>query len=153
MPNRRWRTCTLLGALAHDGLVASMMVSMVVEGAMDRAAFELFVERFLLPVLVPGQIVVMDNLSSHKGRRVRQLIRGAGCRCVYLPAYSWDLNPIEQAFAKLKQGLRGVAARTVRTLIEAAGRTAATLSRTDALSYFRHCGYHSLPATHADGLL
>ncbi len=143
VPNARWKTCTLVGALGTAG----MRCSMVLEGAIDRVGFELFVEKFLVPMLVPGQIVVMDNLSSHKGKRVRQLIRAAGCRCVYLPPYSWDLNPIEQAFSKLKTGVRAAAARTVKALTAAAGRLAATLTPSDCLGYLVNCGYNAKPDT------
>lgn len=151
VPHARWRTSTLIAAMDTSG----MRCSAAVEGAVDRATFEAFVEHVLVPTLVPGDIVVMDNLSSHRGKRVRALIRAAGCRCVYLPPYSYDLNPIEQAFAKLKQLIRGAmdqAERTVEALWEAAGRITEQITPLDAANFFRHCGYH-LPATHEPGPL
>jgi transposase len=120
---------------------------MAMEGAMNAEAFELFVEQVLVPTLVPGQIVVLDNLASHKGRRVKQLIRQAGCRVVFLPPYGYDLNPIELAFSKLKQLVRGAAARTVEALWQAAGRVANAITPSDAAGYFAACGY-PLNATH-----
>ncbi len=110
---------------------------------MNRQSFELFVEQVLVPKLCPGQIVVLDNLSSHKGRRTRQLIRGAGCRVAFLPPYGHDLNPIEKAFAKLKQLVAGAEARTVGTLWQAAGDVANRITASDAAGFFASCGYTS----------
>ena len=100
-------------------------------------------EEALAPSLRPGQIVVMDNLTAHKGGRVRELIEGRGCGVVYLPPYSPDFNPIEQAFSKLKASLRGAQARTREALIEAMGRALSTIGARDAWDFFGHCGYHT----------
>jgi len=121
--------------------------SMVMEGAMNAEAFALFVKQVLVPTLTPGQIVVLDNLASHKGRNVKRMIRQAGCRLVFLPPYGYDLNPIELAFSKLKQLVRGAAARTVNALWDAAGRVANAITPSDAAGFFTACGYHSI-ATH-----
>ena len=119
-------------------------ISLAVEGATTKAAFEAYVERVLTPSLSPGQIVVMDNLSSHKGSRVRQLIEGRGCELMYLPPYSLDLNPIEQAFAKLKALLRKAGARTRDALLEAMGRALDAVTVSDARGFFEHRGYRPL---------
>ena len=114
------------------------------EGATTKAVFEAYVERVLTPSLSPGQIVVMDNLSSHKGSRVRQLIEGRGCELMYLPPYSPELNPIEQAFAKLKALLRKAGARTRDALLEAMGRALDAVTVSDARGFFEHRGYRPL---------
>ncbi len=115
--------------------------AMAVEGATDTAAFELYIERFLAPTLRSGQIVVLDNLSVHKSERVRQLIQARGCRLLYLPSYSPDLNPIEQAFSKLKAILRRVQARTIEALQTALAYALAAITTHDARAWFRYCGY------------
>lgn len=115
--------------------------AIVVEGATDRLAFEAFVEQFLVPSLVPGQVVVLDNLSVHKGERVRHLIAAAGCSLLFLPAYSPDFNPIELAFAKLKAHLRRAAARTFDTLVTALGAALGAITADDARAFFAHCGF------------
>ncbi len=112
-------------------------------GRDHKAVFEAYVEEALAPSLRPGQVVVMDNLSSHKGQRVRELIEGRGCELLYLPPYSPDLNPIERAFAKLKASLRRAQARTFGALIEAMGRALEEITGRDASGFFRHCGYHA----------
>ena len=106
--------------------------SLAVEGATTKAVFEAYVERVLAPELKPGQIVVMDNLSSHKGSRVRKLIEERGCTLLYLPPYSPDLNPIEEAFAKLKALLRRAGVRTREALIEAMDRALDVVTAGDA---------------------
>ncbi len=111
------------------------------EGAADGAAFETYVEHFLAPTLKEGQIVVMDNLQVHKSARVRELIEGAGAEVLFLPPYSPDLNPIEEAFSKVKGILRRIGARTREALVEATGRALDAVSRQDALGWFGHCGY------------
>ena len=113
---------------------------MTLEGAADSAAFEVFVEHILLPVLSPGDIVVMDNLNIHKGHRVRQLIEGVGCFVWFLPTYSPDLNPIEMAWSKLKEYLRRMGARTREALEEAIAQGLDTITAHDAAHWFRHCG-------------
>jgi len=115
---------------------------MVVEGSTTKAVFETYVERVLAPALTLGQVVVvMDNLSSHKGSRIRELIEGRGCELLYLPPYSPDLNPIEEAFSKIEGLLRKAAVRTRAALIEALGAAIAAVSSTDTLGFFEHCGY------------
>lgn len=114
---------------------------MAVMGSTTREVFETYVEKVLAPTLSPGQIVVMDNLSSHKGGRVRQLIERCGCGLLYLPPYSPDLNPIEQAFAKVKALLRKAAARTREGLVEAMGSALDAVTADDARGFFEHCGY------------
>jgi transposase len=106
--------------------------------------FEAYLEDVLAPSLKPGQVMVMDNLSSHKSERVRELIEKRGCELIYLPPYSPDFNPIEEAFAKLKALLRRFEARTREALVEAMGRSLDALTARDARGFFEHCGYHVL---------
>jgi transposase len=135
---RNWgKNVTLLSSMTLSG----MGPSVAVEGATTRVVFEAYVEEALVPSLSPGQVVVMDNLSAHKGARVRELVEERGCELLYLPPYSPDLNPIEQAFSKLKGLLRGAEARSLAALIEAMGRALSTVTATDACGFFRHCGY------------
>jgi len=117
VPHGRWKTTTFLAALRHDRIDAPWFI----EGPIDGESFRLYVEKVLLPTLRPGDIVIMDNLGSHKGKAVRQLIRSAGAKLFFLPKYSPDLNPIEQVFAKLKHLLRKAAARTVDAVCAAIG--------------------------------
>ena len=117
IPRNRGRNTTLLSSLHEEG----MGPSMAVEGATTSEVFEAYVEHFLAPFLEPGQVVVMDNLGAHRPKRVRELLEGAGCELIYLPAYSPDLNPIEEAFSKVKHILRKIAARTKEALVEAMG--------------------------------
>ena len=120
---------------------------MSVEGSADGEAFLLYVEYFLCPTLERGQIVVMDNLHLHKMRRVRELIEERGCSLVFLPSYSPDFNPIEQAFSKIKGiFLRKVKARTFEALVEATGQALSAVTVQDALGFFGHCGYRALGA-------
>ena len=136
---RNWGAdVTLLSSISRSG----MGPSLAVEGATTKVVFEVYVERVLVPALKPGQIVVMDNLSSHKGPRVRELIEGCGCELLYLPPYSPDLNPIEQAFSKVKALLRRAGARTREALIEAMGRALDAVATSDARGFFESCGYH-----------
>ncbi len=114
---------------------------MTVEGATDTVAFELYIERLLAPSLGRGQVVVMDNLSAHKSERDRHLIAARGCQLLYLPAYSPDLNPIEQAFSKLKGMLRQARARTKETLELAISEALSAVTASDALGWFRNSGY------------
>ena len=117
---------------------------MAVEGPTTKAVFEAYLERVLAPSLLPRQkIVVMDNLSSHKGSRVRELIEARGCELMYLPTYSPDLNPIEEAFSKLKVLLRRAGARTREALLEAMGRALEAVTANDARGFFEHRGYHA----------
>src|SRR5215212_8947318 len=129
---------TLLSSMTTEG----MGPSLAVEGTTTTGAvFEAYVERVLCPVLSPGQIVVMDNLSAHKGERVRELIEGQGCELLYLPPYSPDLNPLEEVFAKIKGVLRKAEARNREALIEAIGRAISAVTARDVRGFFEHCGY------------
>ena len=121
--------------------VAGVRCSMLLDGAVNRDAFEAFVAQVLAPSLRPGDVVVMDNLSSHKGPRVRQLIEAAGATVLYLPPYSPDLNPIELAFSKVKQALRSAAHRTADALWTAMQGVLDRVTPSDADGFFRHCGY------------
>ncbi|MEY9149391.1 transposase [Bradyrhizobium elkanii] len=109
VPHGRWKTMTFLAALRHDRIDAPWFI----EGPIDGVSFRTYVEKVLLPVLRPGDIVILDNLGSHRSKAVRQLIRSVGAKLFFLPKYSPDLNPIEQVFAKLKHLVRKAAARTV----------------------------------------
>ncbi len=141
VPRNRGKNTTLLSSL-HSG---GMGPSMAVEGATTKEVFETYVEHFLAPALKPEQTVVMDNLGAHRPRRVRELIEERGCELIYLPAYSPDLSPIEEAFAKVKHILRKIGARTKEALIEAMGRALGAVSAQDVRGFFAHCG-HRIPA-------
>ena len=137
---RNWGpNVTLLASMTLSG----MGPSLAVEGATTKAVFEAYVEEALAPSLQPGQVVVMDNLSAHKGGRVRELIEARGCELVYLPPYSPDFNPIEQAFSKVKGLLRKAEARTREALIGAMGVALSAVSARDASGFFWHCGYRT----------
>ena len=120
-----------------------MGASLVVEGSTNGTVFQTYLEEVLLPTLGRGQVVVMDNLSSHKGERVRELIEGKGCELLYLPPYSPDFNPIEGAFSKLKSYLRDACARSRQMLMEVIGEALSTISTSDAEGFFEHCGYRA----------
>ncbi len=137
IPRNRGKNTTLLTSLHQGG----MGPSMAVEGATSSRVFETYVERVLAPALHPGQVVVMDNLGAHRPKRIRELIEGRGCDLIYLPAYSPDLNPIEEALSKIKHLLRKIGARTKEALIEAMGRALAAVSAQDVRGFFVHCGY------------
>ena len=114
------------------------------EGATTSRVFKTYVERVLAPALRPGQVVVMDNLGAHRPKRVREIIEARGCKLIYLPSYSPDLNPIEQALSKIKHILRKIGARTKELLIEAMGWALAAVSVQDVRGFFVHCGYRAL---------
>ena len=116
---------------------------MAVEGSTTKEVFEAYVEHFLAPTLRVGQVVVMDNLSAHKGERVRKLIEDRGCQLLYLPPYSPDLNPIEEAFSKVKRLLRVIGARTRKALVEAIAKALDAVTAWDAQGFFKHCGYRT----------
>jgi transposase len=140
IPRNRGKNTTLLTSLHREG----MGPSMAVEGATTSRVFETYVKCLLAPALRPGQVVVMDNLGAHRPKRVRELIEARGCELLYLPAYSPDLNPIEEALSKIKHILRRIAARTKECLIEAMGRAAlAAVSARDVRGFFVHCGYRA----------
>jgi transposase len=137
VPYGHWKTTTFLAALLVGGLTAPL----VVDGAITGELFEAYVRQQLIPTLKAGDIVIMDNLSCHKRAGVGQALAQAGCRCVYLPPYSPDYNPIEQAFAKLKGLLRKEPERTVAGLWDRLGRHLDDFSAAECRNYFRHCGY------------
>ena len=138
---RNWgKNVTLLASITHRGVGPCLAV----EGPTTREVFEAYLERVLAPTLEPGRVVVMDNLSAHKGGRVREIVERAGCELIYLPPYSPDLNPIERAFSKVKGLLRRAEARTRESLIEAMGRALCAVSARDARGFFEHCGYGSM---------
>jgi transposase len=143
VPRNRGKNTTLLASLSLSGIGASM----IIEGAVNAVAFEAYIEHILAPSLIAGQIVVLDNLSVHKGARVRQLIEARGCELVFLPAYSPDCSPIEETFSKVKAFLRRVGARTQEGLQEAIGQALETVTAQDALGWFIHCGYQPAQAS------
>jgi transposase len=140
VPRNRGPNTTLLTSMSVEG----MGPSMAVEGATDREVFETYVERVLTPRLRPGQVVVMDNLTAHKGERVKDIIEEQGCELLYLPPYSPDLNPIEEAFSKVKRILRKAESRRRKALVEAIGVAISTVTAKDACGFFEHCGYGTL---------
>ena len=139
VPHGRWKTTTFLAALRHDRIDAPWLL----EGPIDGESFRTYVEKVLLPTLREGDIVIMDNLGSHKGKAVRALIRSAGAKLFFLPKYSPDLNPIEQVFAKLKHLLRKAAARTVEAICIAVGQLLGTFSAEECANYFSNSGYQA----------
>jgi transposase len=138
-PFAKWGTQTFIAGLRADGLTAPW----VIPGAMNRIAFDLYVRTQLVPMLRPGDIVVLDNLSVHKSAQAEAAIRACGARMLFLPQYSPDLNPIEMAFAKLKAHLRAAAARSPETLIAALGRVCGLFPQAECQNYFRAAGYAS----------
>ena len=137
VPHGHWKTTTLIAALGLEGVICST----VIDGPVNADLFEAFVEQVLAPRLRPGDIVVMDNLSSHKRAKTRRCIERAGARLRFLPPYSPDLNPIELVFAKVKQLLRSLACRTRQTLWQAMQSVLDQITPRDASNCFRHCGY------------
>jgi transposase len=140
VPRNRGKNTTLLSSMSVEG----MGPSLAVDGATDREVFEACLEEVLAPSLRPGQVVVMDNLTAHKGERVRELVQSRGCALLYLPPYSPDLNPIEEAFSKMKGILRKAQTRNRESLIEAMGRALDAIASQDAKGFFEHCGYRVL---------
>ena len=136
-PCGRWETTTFLGALRATGFVAPLTV----EGAINGDLFRAWVEQHLVPALKPGDIVVMDNLSSHKVAGIRKAIEAVGAEVLYLPPYSPDLNPIELAFSKLKKMLRDGAERTTDKLTKLCGKILEFFPEKECRGYFKHCGY------------
>jgi len=137
VPYGHWNTTTFLAALRCDRIDAPWLL----EGPVDGESFQIYVERVLLPTLRPGDIVIMDNLGSHKRKAVRRLIRSVGAKLIFLPKYSPDLNPIEQVFAKLKHLLRKAAARTVEAVCTAIGQLLGTFTPAECANYFKNAGY------------
>ena len=138
-PLGRWETTTFLGALRVEGFVAPLTI----DGAINGPLFRAWIEQHLAPTLQPGDLVVMDNLSSHKVAGGREAIEAVGAELRYLPPYSPDLNPIELAFSKLKKLLRDGAERTVDKLWDLCGRVLDEFTEDECRNYFKHCGYRS----------
>jgi transposase len=138
VPHGHWKTVTFVAALRTAGMTAPCAV----DGPMNGECFRAYVEQVLVPTLQPGDIVIMDNLASHKVTGIREAIEGAGASLRYLPPYSPDLNPIEQAIAKLKAILRKAAARTIGALIEAIAGALKHFTSSECENYLRNCGYH-----------
>jgi transposase len=137
VPHGHWKTMTFIAALRHDRIEAPW----VLDGPINGESFKTYVETVLAPTLLPGDIVVMDNLGSHKGKAIRRAIRAVGAKLFLLPKYSPDLNPIEQVFAKLKHLLRKAAARTLEALVAAIGQLLETYTPEECLNYFKNAGY------------
>ena len=140
VPRNHGKNTTLVAALSWRGMQAPWTV----EGAMDSAAFLVYIRQVLAPTLQPGQIVILDNLAVHKGAAIHAAIAAQGCELVYLPAYSPDFTPIEQAFSKLKALLRALAARTREALLDALAVALDAITPDDAHGWFRGAGYTSL---------
>ncbi len=138
VPRNRGKNTTLLATMTLEG---GMGEAMTVEGSTTAKVFEAYVEEFLAPNLKEGQVVILDNLTAHKSEKVRELIDVRGCELIFLPAYSPDFNPIEEAFSKIKAHLKKAAARTREVLLEAIGRALDAITVSDALGWFAHCGY------------
>ena len=139
VPFGHWKTLTFLAGLRQDRIVAPL----VLDGPINGAAFTAWVEQCLAPTLDPGDLVILDNLGSHKGKPARDAVRKAGARLFFLPPYSPDLNPIEMLFAKLKALVRKADARTVEATWRRVGQTLDAFSSTECAAYFRHAGYAS----------
>jgi transposase len=139
VPHGHWKTCTFLAALRTEGIVAPL----VLDGPIDGDSFRAWVEQHLAVTLKPGDTVVMDNLSSHKVKGVREAIEAVGARVCYLPPYSPDLNPIEMFFSKLKALLRKFKERTFDALQTRLGSLLNEFSQTECLNYISHCGYRA----------
>jgi len=136
-PDGRWETMTVLSSIRLDGETESM----VFEGATDRKAFETYIERILSPTLRPGDIVIMDNLSSHKSQVAEQCVESRLANCKFLPAYSPDFNPIEKMWSKVKQLLRSKKARSKEELFDEVGKALEMVTSDDAQGWFKSCRY------------
>lgn len=136
-PQGHWKVLTVLGAMSLRGILAAMTI----ESATDGDVFLAYVEQVLCPKLQPGDVVVMDNLSAHKIKGVRDLIESTGAELLYLPPYSPDFNPIEKAWSKLKQWLRSAKARTAEALEQAIAEAIQAITADNATAWFRHCGH------------
>lgn len=137
IPHGHWKTTTFVAGLRRTGMIAPM----VLDGPINGVAFQAYVDQVLVPELREGDIVIMDNLGSHKGKGVREAIEAAGANLLYLPPYSPDFNPIENAFSKLKALLRKAAARTVDGLWSAIGATVDAFTAQECANYFAAAGY------------
>ena len=141
VPRNRGKNTTLMATITLEG---AMGESMTVEGATDALAFEAYVEHFLAPSLCEGQVVVLDGLGAHRTQKVRELIEARGADLLFLPSYSPELNPIEEAFSKIKALVRKERARVREALVEAIGRALAAVTPEDAAGWFAHAGYWPL---------
>jgi len=139
VPHGHWKTMTFVAALRCDRIEAPWLL----DGPINGEAFKTYVEKVLAPTLKPGDLVIMDNLGSHKGAAIRQAIRAARAKLFFLPKYSPDLNPIEQVFAKLKHLLRKAAARTIETLTAAVGELLGAYTAEECANYFTNAGYQA----------
>ena len=140
VPRNRGKNTTLLASMTVKG----MGPSLAVEGSTTAEVFETYIEHVLLPELEEGRVVIIDKLPAHKRGRVKELIEERDCKLLYLPSYSPDYNPIEEAFSKIKEILRRAVARSREVLIEAIGRALSAIRSQDACSYFEHAGYHPI---------
>jgi len=136
-PHGNWKTMTFLAALRHDRIEAPWVLDSPINGQ----TFRIYVENLLVPSLRPGDVVIMDNLGSHRGKAIRRAIRGVDAKLIFLPKYSPDLNPIEMAFAKLKHRLRKAAARTPRAVCDCIGEILNDFSPKECANYFKAAGY------------
>ena len=139
VPRNRGKNTTLIASVTLEGVIGA---SMTIEGATDAQAFEAYVEHFLAPTLAKGQVVVLDGLGAHRTDRVRDLIEERGADVLFLPSYSPDLNPIEEAFSKIKNIVRKARARTREALVEAIALAISAITLEDVAGWFAHCGYH-----------
>jgi transposase len=136
-PYGHWNTMTFIAALRHDRIEAPWLI----DGPINGERFRIYVEKVLVPTLLPGDVVLADNLGSHRSKAVRTAIRRAGAHLIFLPKYSPDLNPIEQVFAKLKHLLRKAGARTIEAVCAAIGELLDTFTAAECANYFRNAGY------------
>jgi transposase len=139
VPRNRGKNTTLIASISLQG---AMGTSMTIEGATDAKAFEAYIEHFLAPTLEEGQVVVLDGLGAHRTDMVRELVEAAGADLLFLPSYSPDLNPIEEAFSKIKNIVRKAQARTREALVEAISRALSAITLEDVAGWFTHCGYY-----------
>ena len=140
VPHGHWHSSTLLAALRHEQIVAPFLV----DGPVDAEVFLVYLQQVLLPCLHSGDVLILDNLATHKVQAVEQILGASGVELRYLPPYSPDLNPIEPAFSKLKAHLRQIAARTLEQLVTAVGNSLLTFSAADCAGFFRHAHYASM---------
>jgi transposase len=140
-PAGHYSNSTLLSGMRLAGIVAPMLL----DGAVNKETFATYIEQWMVPALEPGDILIIDNLPAHKSARVAAAVEGAGCSLVYLPSYSPDLNPIENMWSKVKASIRAAAARTREAVVEAVGIALHSVTRSDCLGYFTHCGYGDSP--------
>jgi putative transposase len=137
VPHGHWKTMTFVASLRYDRIEAPWLI----DGPINGEGFRAYVEKVLVPTLKPGELVIMDNLGSHKGKAVRQAIRSAGAKLFFLPKYSPDLNPIEQVFSKLKHLLRKGAARNLEAVVAATGELLGAYTAHECANYFANAGY------------